>query len=126
MEGFNQSIKYASVLVGVLLLLFLVGWLLTSDTPLFLGLMLGTIVGLINSLHLAFRINRLGKTTAEGTQRRFASLGTAFRYSTVILAVLYAIKNPETVSLFAFTLSLLIVPMIALLGALMTTKKNDT
>ena len=87
-----RLVRYTSIITVV----FVIG-LLTPYTSLFLGLILGTVVGLAILLHTAWKVNKIAAFAAEGNNNHrkpaFVGLTTRFLLALLLVAVVYQYPN---------------------------------
>jgi hypothetical protein len=96
----------------------LVGWALTPYKLWFAGFGLGMVVGLLNQIYAAWKINKLGEVAAaHNGEKKPASLGLATRYSMAILATLIVLKLPEHFSMIGMVVGLMLPTFVALADA---------
>ncbi len=103
--------------------IWLLGWGLTPWKPLFLGLILGTLVSFVNALQMAWRVRRFFRRIQRtGSSPRFVG-GMAFRFSMAILAAMVALRFPHQVDLLGTILGLVTAPVMNLIHGLVTLKE---
>jgi ATP synthase protein I len=87
-----------------LLSLYVLGWGFTSYKSIFLGLILGTTLGLFNLWLLAKKMDKFGDAVASGG--RVPSLGLLSRMATAVLAVMIAVEYPDFFHLYSVILGI--------------------
>lgn len=87
---FSRHRKY----ILYLLSMYVLGWGFTPYQSIFLGLILGTSIGLFNQWILVRRTSLLGESFETGRKAR--PLGTLQRMAAAVLAVLISTRYPET------------------------------
>jgi ATP synthase protein I len=100
-EMFSRHVKY----ILNLLALYAIGWGVTEYQSVFLGLALGTAVGLYNHWLMARKTKQIGQAVAEG--KKFRSLGTLSRMAAAVFAVFVAMRNPDTFHLVSVIIGLM-------------------
>lgn len=98
---YRQQQRYILFLLSI----YVLGWGFTSYQTIFLGLILGTAFGLFNMWLLAKRMDKFGDAVVRGEKVR--SLGMISRMATAILAVMLAVKYPESIHLYSVILGLM-------------------
>lgn len=88
-----------------LLSFYFLGWGFTSYKTIFLGLILGTALGLFNMWLLARKVDKFGDRVIRGEKVR--SLGMVSRMATAILAVVIALEYPDRFHLYSVILGLM-------------------
>ena len=103
--------EYRSMFIRVrkyifyLLAIFVLGWGFTSYQEVFLGLILGTGLSLINLWLLVKRMDRFGKQFDKG--KVIKSLGFFSRVAVAILGVFIALEYPEYFHLISVIIGLM-------------------
>lgn len=92
---FNRHCKYILYLVSI----YFIGWGFTEYKTIFMGLILGTSVGLYNHWLLMRKTMRLGEAVAKG--KKAYTMGTLTRMVAVIVAVYAATKYPDVFHLIS-------------------------
>lgn len=97
-----------------LLAIFVIGWGFTSYQHIFLGLILGTVISTYNLWSMHSKVNRLGSTIVENAnkredekKKRVKSLGSLNRLAAASLAVVIAMRYPDTFNLVAVIIGLM-------------------
>ncbi len=97
-----------------LLAIFVIGWGFTPYPHIFLGLILGTIISTYNLWSMHSKVNRMGQTIVDNAnkkedekKKRVKSLGSLNRLAAASLAVLIAMRYPDTFSLVAVIIGLM-------------------
>ncbi|MDQ0154308.1 ATP synthase subunit I [Robertmurraya andreesenii] len=98
---FQQHQRY----IFFLLSFYVLGWGFTSYKTIFLGLVLGTALGLFNMWLLARKVDRFGDAVIRGEKVR--SLGMISRMATAILAVVIALEYSNLFHLYSVILGLM-------------------
>ncbi|MGG0716145.1 ATP synthase subunit I [Robertmurraya massiliosenegalensis] len=88
-----------------LLAIYVLGWGFTSYQTIFLGLILGTALGLFNMWLLAKRMDKFGDAVVRGEKVR--SLGMISRMATAVLAVMISVKYSDIFHLYSVILGLM-------------------
>ncbi|WP_019153963.1 ATP synthase subunit I [Robertmurraya massiliosenegalensis] len=88
-----------------LLAIYVLGWGFTSYQTIFLGLILGTALGLFNMWLLAKRMDKFGDAVIRGEKVR--SLGMVSRMATAVLAVMISVKYSDIFHLYSVILGLM-------------------
>jgi len=88
-----------------LLAIYVLGWGFTSYQTIFLGLILGTALGLFNMWLLAKRMDKFGDAVIRGEKVR--SLGMISRMATAVLAVMISVKYSDIFHLYSVILGLM-------------------
>lgn len=107
---FIRELKIIINLVAI----FVIGWGFTPYPQIFLGLILGTLISTYNLWSMHNKVNRLGQTIVENAskrenekKKRMRSLGSLNRLAAASLAVLIALRYPETFNLIAVIIGLM-------------------
>lgn len=97
-----------------LLAVYVIGWGFTSYPHIFLGLILGTVISTYNLWSMHSKVNRLGQTIVDnGTKKEdekkkgMKSLGSLNRLAAASLAVVIAMRYPDTFHLIAVIMGLM-------------------
>lgn len=100
-----RLIRYTAIAV----LVFAIG-LLSPYTSFFLGLILGTVVGLAILLHTAWKVNKIAAFAAEGNnnQRKPAFVGLTTRFLLALLLVALVYQYPNQVNIVSTLIGLFI------------------
>ncbi|PLR96625.1 ATP synthase subunit I [Bacillus sp. T33-2] len=98
---FTRQRKYIFYLLSV----YVLGWGFTSYKSVYLGLILGTSLSLFNLWLLARRTRGFGDAVLEG--RRVRSLGSLSRMASAALAVMIALRYPDTFHFISVVLGLM-------------------
>lgn len=120
LENYQKKIIRITKYTLVLELLFTIG-LITPYSTIFLGLMLGTAVSLINSLYAAWKINRIGELAAktkENNKIKYSSTGMLSRMALSVLAVLLVLEYPQYFNLYSTLIGLFITQIISVVDSI--------
>jgi len=98
---FNRHCKYIIYLVAI----YVLGWGFTSYKPIFMGLILGTLVSLFNHWNLVRKATVFGEAVTSGKKVR--SFGTLVRMCSAILAVIIAGKYPNVFHLVSVIIGIM-------------------
>lgn len=97
-----------------LLAIFVIGWGFTPYPHIFLGLILGTLISTYNLWSMHSKVNRMGQTIVDNAnkkedekKKRVKSLGSLNRLAAAALAVLIAMRYPDTFNLVAVIIGLM-------------------
>jgi ATP synthase protein I len=100
MDDFSAHLKTVQNAFLFFLSFCLVGWALLEDyRPYVAGLMLGSIVSMINARHLAWKIGRTTKRLLKQPNTRKANMGFLTRGAIAALAGLIVIRYPQHLAL---------------------------
>ncbi|MEW8987750.1 MAG: ATP synthase subunit I [Bacillus sp. (in: firmicutes)] len=88
-----------------LMALYVLGWGFTTYQSVFLGLTLGTALSLFNLWLMVRKTDKFGEAILQGKKVR--SLGSFSRMATAALAVMIALKYPESFHLVSVVLGLM-------------------
>jgi ATP synthase protein I len=108
-NSFRRYIKYGLYLAAI----FVLGWGFTSYKQVFLGLLLGIAVSILNVWSMHRKIDRVGQAVVEGKKVR--TMGSLSRLMTAGLAVLIATRFPEHFDLISVVVGLLMIYLIMLI-----------
>jgi ATP synthase protein I len=108
---------FAAIIIGLLVILAFT----TSYKPIFLGLLLGSIISLSNLWSTYFQVKRLGESVEIG--RAKFSLGTLFRFGLVIGAVYIAFQYPDKFHFISVVIGLMLTYIIILVNSLFQLKR---
>ncbi|WP_442602556.1 ATP synthase subunit I [Paenibacillus sp. KN14-4R] len=90
------------------------GWALFPDyRPYVAGVILGTVVSLINARYMAWKIGQVSSVVLDGVRKRI-NLGFMTRAALALLAIMIAIKSPH-VDIVSTMVSLIFVQFLSLL-----------
>jgi len=104
--------RYSVIVIAI----FLFG-IITPYSSVFLGLALGTFVGLINFILMVRMVNRIGEIAAntdKNKSKKPVFSGMTTRFATAVLAVMIVYKFPELFNLISTLFGLLIVQIISI------------
>lgn len=97
-----------------LLAIFVIGWGFTPYPHIFLGLILGTVISTYNLWSMHSKVNRLGQTIVDNAnkkedekKKRMRSLGALNRLAAASLAVVIAMRYPDTFNVIAVIIGLM-------------------
>jgi ATP synthase protein I len=107
MTEYSGAFKRYIRLTLFLLAIFVLAYSFTPYQSIFLGLILGTICGIYNLISMYRKIERLGQAVVHGTKAK--TLGSLSRMLTAGLAVLIALRYPETFHLVSVVVGLMTV-----------------
>ncbi|OEH93310.1 ATP synthase subunit I [Bacillus solimangrovi] len=105
MSQFNQMYKRQRKSIINALTIFLIGWGITSYKAVFLGLSIGTAVGLYNYWMMVRKTDRFMEKVASGQSAR--SLGMISRMALAGLAVLVALNYPDKIHLVSVIIGIM-------------------
>ncbi len=98
---FNRHRKYIFTLLSI----YTLGWVFTSYQTIFLGLILGTSIGLYGHWQWARKMSGFGDAVLAG--KKIRSLGTLARMAGAILAVIIATRYPDKFHLLSVIMGLM-------------------
>lgn len=101
--------KYIFYLLSV----YVLGWGFTSYQSIFLGLILGTSLSMFNLWLLVRKNEQFGNAVMQGKKVR--SLGSFSRMATAALAVVIALKYPETFHFISVVLGLMTIYIVVMI-----------
>lgn len=101
--------KYIFYLLSV----YVLGWGFTSYQSIFLGLILGTSLSLFNLWLMVRKNEQFGNAVMQGKKVR--SLGSFSRMATAALAVVIALKYPETFHFISVVLGLMTIYVVIMI-----------
>lgn len=123
MDEFSVRLKTVQRFVIFFLSFCFMAWaLLPVYRPYFAGLILGTLVSLVNAHYLAWKIRRLTNSVLEGRRRR-GGLGFGTRAAISLLAVWGAYEVPEHMAVWTTIIGLIFVQLATLLLGIISIKK---
>lgn len=105
MENISDIFRRLWKYTCFLLAFYVLGWGFTSYKTVFLGLIFGTSLSLFNMYLLKTRVEKMTQAVIQGGKVR--SLGTTARMATAILAVMIAVKFPNTFHLISVIIGLM-------------------
>ncbi len=114
MKEYKQMILRIIRYTSILIVIFLAG-IITPYSSVFLGLALGTSVGLFNFLITVWKVNQIGEiaaNTGKSNKGKPVFSGMATRFSLAILAVMLVYKFPHYVNLISTIIGLFITQII--------------
>ena len=98
---FKRYLKYTFTLLSVYVIL----WGITPYKAEALGMVLGTLIGTYNIWLLSRKTEQLGEMVAQ--KRGMKSIGTISRMAAAVLAVVIAMRYPDTFNVFFVILGLM-------------------
>ncbi|MFT9486086.1 MAG: ATP synthase subunit I [Tepidibacillus sp.] len=104
----------------ILLSLFMIG-VITPYSAIFLGLALGLAVGLLNLLHTAWKVNRIGEMAIKvkaQTRKRPMFVGMFTRFATSILAIMLVFQYPEQLHLVSTVIGLFLIQIVTIVDGI--------
>ena len=105
MQDFQAMFTRYRKYIFFLLSIYVLGWGFTPYQPVFLGLILGTVISLYNLFTMVRKSKKFDKAFDEG--RKIASLGTMSRMASAGLAVLITLQFPDKIHLVSVVLGLM-------------------
>ncbi|CDQ18831.1 ATP synthase subunit I [Halobacillus karajensis] len=105
MQLYQQMITRQRKWMFYLLALFVLGWGITPWQPIFLGLLLGSVLSFYNLWLMQRKIRKLGEASAENHSVR--GIGTFTRLASGALAVVIALQFEEYFHLISVVLGLM-------------------
>ncbi|TDQ38735.1 ATP synthase subunit I [Aureibacillus halotolerans] len=124
MHDISRAYRRQTQLLLFALALFVVGWGFSELQEFFLGLKLGTVLGMFNHWLLARKIKQFGTAIVQG--RSVKSLGTASRFATAIFATLLAIEFEQFLHLHAVVIGLMTPYLVIMIDAFLQTILRKT
>lgn len=119
MSDMSVRVRRLVKVMCYLLAAFILGWSLTDYKAVFLGLLLGASVSLVNALYTAVKVRQFGQRLLAGLKPK--GLGLLTRFSLVALAALAAIRFPAFIHLPSLVVGLVLAPTILFLDGLTDT-----
>lgn len=119
-NDFTDRVKRIIRNSSVLLVLLLIG-AFSPYAEVFLGLALGTLVGIINLIITAIKVNQIGDIAANQNQYKRtkpAFSGMISRFGLAILAVLIALEYPQYINLISVLIGLFVAQIILIIDGL--------
>ncbi|RBW68720.1 ATP synthase subunit I [Bacillus taeanensis] len=98
----DRNLKRFMQLTVYIIALLVLGWGFTPYQSVFLGAILGLIIGSFNIWFMYRKVKKLGQAAAEGTKAY--SLGMLTRFALAGLAVLVALRYPDTFHLLSMVI----------------------
>ncbi|MDF0726613.1 ATP synthase subunit I [Cytobacillus sp. S13-E01] len=105
MEDFQKMFTRYRKYIFSLLSIYVLGFGFTEYQPVFLGLILGTVISLYNLFVMVRKSKRFDKAFEEG--KKVGSLGTLSRMASAGLAVVIALQYPDQIHLVSVVLGLM-------------------
>ncbi len=105
MNQYQQMLTRHSKYILFILSSFIMGWGFTNYQPMFLGLILGTVVSFFNLWVMHKKINKFGHAIVKG--KKVGSLGMLLRFGTASLSVFIIIKFPDLFNLVGLVIGLM-------------------
>lgn len=103
--------------------LAVLGWGFTSYKTFFAGLLLGLLLGSLNSLHTAYKVHRIGEAVSRGARR--PSLGMATRLSLGALGAVLVLRYPALFELSGLVIGLFLPSLIAMGDAIFVSLRKN-
>ena len=117
----KTAIRFTLIWVAVIMM---IGVLVTDFRTITVGLIVGSVVSVMNALLLQRRINLLGQIVESQTPRRMG-LGFGSRIATVLIAVMFAYRYPEILNLPAVLVGSFIVQITSFFVAIWVNKREN-
>lgn len=115
MDDFQAHVKAVLRLSLFFLSFCLIGWFVGGTArPFFAGLLLGSVVSVISTQYLAFKISQATHAVIHKTNRR-VNLGFVTRASLALLAIILAAKYDQDFSILAVIIGLFLSQLVTLL-----------
>lgn len=105
MNDLKRRVSRILKLSCFLLAAYVLGWGLTEYDAVFMGLILGTSVSLVNALYTGFKVHLFTERMKAGLKPK--GMGMLTRFSLVALAALIAVRFPEWFNIIALAVGLL-------------------
>ncbi len=121
MEDYISLTKRFTIYTCIIIGLFVVLAFLTSYQPIFFGLLLGSIVSLINLWSTYFQVKRLGESVESG--RAKFSVGTLFRTILVVGTVFIAYQYPDNFHFISVVIGLMLTYIIIFINSIFQVKR---
>lgn len=121
MSQFSASMRRYVQFNLYLLALYVLGWGFTPYESIFLGLILGAVLGLYNLWSMYSKTKRLGQVAVEG--KKIYSIGTLSRFAVGALIAFVAIRYPDTFHLVGLIIGLMSTYIIILIDSLFQIKR---
>lgn len=106
-----------------LLAIYFLGWGFTIYKAVFMGLILGTFVSIVNALFTAYKVDQFGKRVAAGLKP--GGMGMLSRMSMAIIVVMLAIRFPDVLHIGGAIAGLMTVPLIFYITGLWQAIRNS-
>lgn len=119
-NDFTNRVKRIVRNSSAMLVLLLIG-ALSPYSEIFLGLALGTVVGIINLIVTAVKVNQIGNIASNQNQNKRTKpvfSGMISRFGLAILAVLIALEYPQYFNLISVLVGLFLAQIIAIVDGL--------
>lgn len=97
------------------LVLCFLGWIFTKYDSVFLGLILGTSISMINLRLLVKKVDKFGEAASKG--EKIKSLGFMYRILTSIIAVIIAMEFPHDFHLISVIIGLMTSYMVIMIDS---------
>lgn len=111
----SRVVKYTIYFLSITVL-----GVITPYKAIFIGLAVGTIVGLLNFIVTVRKVNQIGDLAAnkDKADSKPVFSGMTTRFSLVIIAAMVAFRFPEYINIFSMLLGLFITQIIVVLDSL--------
>jgi ATP synthase protein I len=106
-----------------LMALYVLGWGFTEYKSIFLGLVLGTALSLFNLWLLVRKTDKFGESVLQGKKVR--SLGSFSRMATAALAIIIALKYPDSFHLISVVLGLMTIYVVIMIDFFLQSFHSD-
>lgn len=131
-KEYNQILMRQLKMMLNLLALFVIGWGFTPYPTIFLGLILGSVISVFNLWSMHSKVNRLGQTIVENIakkedekKKRAPSLGSLQRLAAAALAVVIAMRYPDTFHLISVVIGLMTYHFVIMIDLLFQSIRNN-
>lgn len=116
---YTRQRKYIFYLMS----LYVLGWGFTEYKSIFLGLVLGTALSLFNLWLMVRKTDKFGEAVLQGKKVR--SLGSFSRMATAALAVIIALKYPDSFHLISVVLGLMTIYVVIMIDFFLQSFHSD-
>lgn len=116
---YTRQRKYIFYLMS----LYVLGWGFTEYKSIFLGLVLGTALSLFNLWLMVRKTDKFGEAVLQGKKVR--SLGSFSRMATAALAVIIALKYPDSFHLISVVLGLMTIYIVIMIDFFLQSFHSD-
>ncbi|WP_017756603.1 ATP synthase subunit I [Calidifontibacillus oryziterrae] len=130
-KEYNQMFIRQLKMIINLLALFVIGWGFTPYPTIFLGLILGTVLSTYNLWTMHSKVNRLGETIVENLakkedekKKKVRSLGSLQRLAAAALAVVIAMRYPDTFHFVSVIIGLMTYHFVIMIDLFFQSIKN--
>ncbi|MGD9679477.1 MAG: ATP synthase subunit I [Vulcanibacillus sp.] len=120
LEDYKLKVIRIAKYTLILLFVYLIG-AFTPYSSIFMGLLIGTTVSLINTIYTAWKVNKIGEIAArteEHGKTKFASTGMLTRTALSLLVILLVLQYPQYFNIYSTLIGLFSTQVISVVDSI--------